>query len=141
MSIEIQERYKLIYQEHHYACDFRVKIFTGWCTIYAALAIAFTWIQNEIPSYSWIITLIGLIITILMYLAELRNRAAIKATKDIGKNIESDGYATIPEEQRYFHKINLYNGITHSIIINIFTTLMIIIFISLSVYLIFCIKK
>jgi len=55
MTIDIAERYKLILAEHHYASDFRVKIFTGWCAIYAALAAVFAWVHTKSPQLTWII--------------------------------------------------------------------------------------
>jgi hypothetical protein len=38
MPIEITDRYKLIFEEHHYASDFRVKIIQGWRLFYGAFA-------------------------------------------------------------------------------------------------------
>ena len=52
MPIDISERYKLIFEEHHYASDFRVKIFQRWCVIYAALAAAFAWVHSASKAVS-----------------------------------------------------------------------------------------
>ena len=70
MSIDILERYKLIFAEHHYASDIRVKIVTGWCLMYAGLAAAFTWVHSESKPLAWIITAAGVIITVFMWLAD-----------------------------------------------------------------------
>lgn len=76
MPADISERYKLIFAEHHYASDFRVKIFTGWCALYAALAAAFVWIYSVSKPVTWVVAVIGIGITLLMWSADIRNRAA-----------------------------------------------------------------
>ena len=116
MPIPISERYKLIFQEHQFSSDYRIKIITGWCTIYAALAVVFVWVQKTIPNLSWFIPVIGIAITVLMWAADYRNRAAIGRSKEVGKNIEKA--EEIPEQQQYFSNLN--KGFSHSITIDIF---------------------
>ncbi len=105
MPIDILERYKLIFAEHHYASDFRVKIVTGWCVMYAGLAAAFVWVHSTSKSLDWIVTAAGVIITVLMWVADHRNRAALRAAKDTGFAIEQDQDADIPTEQRFFARL------------------------------------
>jgi hypothetical protein len=102
MPIEKSAHYKLIFDEHHYASDFRVKIFTGWCAIYAALALAFVWTYSASKSAAWIVVLPGVVITVLMWSADIRNRAALRASKNAGTAIEEDATTGIPENQRFF---------------------------------------
>lgn len=102
MPIEISERYKLIFDEHHYASDFRIKIFTGWCAIYAALAAAFVWMYSVSKPATWVIALVGVVVTILFWFTDIRNRAALRASKNAGAAIEQAEGANIPLEQRFF---------------------------------------
>jgi hypothetical protein len=128
MAIDITERYKLILAEHHYASDFRVKIFTGWCAIYAALAAVFAWTHSTSKPLLWLVALFGLLITLLMWLADVRNRAALQASKDAGAAIEAHEDAGIPEPQRFFPRVRAETRfervITHSFVINMFALVM-----------------
>ena len=132
MPIDIAERYKLIFAEHHYASDFRVKIFTGWCAMYAALAAGFVWAYSASKPLMWVIALLGFLVTLLMWLADYRNRAALRASKDAGTAIEQHEDAAIPDEQRFFARLNPRSCFeelaTHSFAINVFAALMLILF-------------
>ncbi len=130
MPIDILERYKLIFAEHHYASDFRVKIFTGWCVMYAALAAAFVWVHSASKSLAWIVTAAGVIITALMWLADLRNRSALRGSKDAGLAIEEDQDAGIPTEQRFFARLTTESLVekimTHSRAIDVLSITMVV---------------
>lgn len=130
MPIDILERYKLIFAEHHYASDFRVKIFTGWCVMYAALAAAFVWVHSASKSLAWIVTAAGVIITALMWLADLRNRSALRGAKDAGLAIEEDQDAGIPTEQRFFARLTTESLVekimTHSRAIDVLSITMVV---------------
>ena len=132
MPIDILERYKLIFAEHHYASDFRVKIVTGWCVMYAGLAAAFVWVHSASKSLDWIVTAAGVIITALMWLADRRNRAALRASKDAGFAIEQDQDADIPTEQRFFARLTAESRdekiVTHSRAIDVLAIIMIVLF-------------
>ncbi len=130
MPIDILERYKLIFAEHHYASDFRVKIVTGWCLMYAGLAAAFVWVHSTSKSLDWIVTAAGVIITVLMWVADHRNRAALRAAKDTGFAIEQDQDADIPTEQRFFARLETESRVekyvTHSRAIDALSIVMVI---------------
>ena len=139
MAIDISERYKLIFEEHHYASDFRVKIFQGWCVMYAALAVAFAWVHAASRAVTWTITSAGIVVTVLMWLADVRNRAALRASKDAGGAIEQDAKADIPENQQFFTRLATSSSfekfVTHSWAINIFSIVMILLLLAASWYL------
>lgn len=124
MPIDVSERYKLIFAEHHYSSDIRIKIFTGWCAMYAALAAAFVWMYSTSKTTTWIIPVVGLAITLLMWSADIRNRSALRASKDAGAAIERAESAGIPEEERFFERQKTEGCIekllTHSTAINAF---------------------
>ena len=78
MPIDFEERYKLVFAEHRYASDFRAKIIQGWFLTYGALAAAFGWIQHESKENSWIVAVIGILVTIVMWVADYRNQSALE---------------------------------------------------------------
>ena len=139
MPISISERYKLIFEEHHYASDFRIKIFTGWRVMYAGLAAAFVWVHTASKSLSWTITGAAAVITALMWLADVRNRSALRASKDAGAAIESDRTAEIPDAQRFFTRLktdSLFERLlTHSRAIDTFSIFMLVLFVAATWYL------
>ena len=47
MSINIEERYKIIFENYRFASEYRIKLITGWAVIYAALAAASILMQAE----------------------------------------------------------------------------------------------
>jgi hypothetical protein len=102
----------------------RIKIFTGWCALYAALAAAFVWLHSASPKASWIVALAGIAITLLMWSADVRNRSALRASKDAGAAIEATEAAAIPPDQRFFVRQRTEGCIekllTHSVALNLF---------------------
>jgi hypothetical protein len=116
MSISIDERYKQAFEAHRHASDFRGKIVAGWAASYAAVAGAFVWMQANHMSLTWVVTATATAITALMWIADLRNRAAIRRSKDVGASIENDPAAGVPLDQRFF--AGLDKGISHSSAIN-----------------------
>ena len=153
--MSIEERYKLAYGAHQHASDYRAGIVKGWCAMYAALAAVFVWVQNSARPLSCIVTFIGIFTTIVMWLADVRNRSAIGASMEVGRAIENDGDLgiknhrvenggiNVEESQRFFNIIKtqgeaswLKNTVTHSWIINI-TSIVIIVALSVATYLLF----
>lgn len=127
MPIDIAERYRLIIAEHHYAIDLREKIVRGLGLVYAALAAAFVWVQSGPKSISWTITAVAIAVTLLFWVADVRNRAGIRASKAGGTAIEKDPDAGIPTEQRFFERVipdgRLERAFTHSRAIDVFVVL------------------
>jgi hypothetical protein len=125
MPIEITDRYKLIFEEHHYASDFRAKIIQAWCLFYAALAAGLGWTQasTNTKPVSWILTAFAFVITLFMWAADFRHRTALTYSKRIGKAIEESAEAGIPEDQRFFASIKS-RWLTHSLSIDMLTGLM-----------------
>lgn len=139
MPINITERYKLVFEEHRHASDYRMKIVQGWCWIYAALPAAFAWVYSESKPLSWIVTASGVLVTPLMWLADYRNRSAIHASKDIGAAIEEDTGAGISENQRFFARLRTETRrekmLTHSRAIDVFAALMSVLLLLATIYL------
>lgn len=137
--IDIKDRYKLIFDEHHYASDLRVKIFQGWCVIYAAIAAAFVWVQLNLKPLSWVVTGIAILVTVLMWVADIRHRSGLRASKDVGSEIERDPDASIPENQRFFARVVpetfLEKALTHSRAIDYFSIITIVALTLATVYL------
>jgi len=135
MPISIEERYKLICDQFKFTCEYRIKLVTGWFAIYAALAVAFSWIQQASKPLSCIITIAGIITTIYMWLADRRHRPSIGRSKHVGKSIEVDPSAGIPEDQRFFSGID--KGPPHGWLID-FLALIMILFLVLATWYLIC---
>jgi hypothetical protein len=125
MPIDITDRYKLIFEEHHYASDFRAKIVQGWCLFYAALAAGFGWTQanSSAKPVTWVLTAFASVITIFMWAVDFRHRKSLGHSKRIGIAIEESREAAIPESERFFASIKP-GWPTHSLIIDVFAGLM-----------------
>jgi uncharacterized membrane protein len=53
-------------------------------------------------SNSYIVPAVGAVATLLMWLADIRNRDGIGDCRDVGRQIENDPQASIPPEQKFF---------------------------------------
>ena len=138
MAVNVEKRYELIFAEHHYASDFRVKIIQGWCVVYAALAAAFVWVQSAAQPLSWIITAAAGVVALLMWLADIRNRKALGVSKDVGAAIENDAAAGIDEGQRFFVNLapkTLLEKASHSFVIDWFAGVMLVCFVAATIWL------
>ena len=129
MSIDITERYKLVFEAHHYASSVRIKIFTGWCIMYAALAAALSWLYSTSQPLTWVATASAVPLTAMMWFADIRNRSALRASKDAGMAIELDDTAGIPSPQRFFTRLKATTVferlLTHSRVIDAFSIIMV----------------
>jgi hypothetical protein len=123
MTIDITDRYKLIIEEHHYATDFRAKIIQAWCLFYGALAAGLGWTQATVDAHpvSWVFCALASLVTVFMWAADFRHRAALANSKRIGEAIEKS--AEIPNGQRFFASIKS-GWLTHSLVIDLFAGLM-----------------
>ena len=118
MPVSIEDRYKVAFEHHRFVSEYRLSILKMWGALYVALAALFVWTQSKAEWASWVVTVVAIIITVFMWLADWRHRPAIGVLKDMGKAIENDPSAGIPPEQHYFTKLE--KGISHSCIINVF---------------------
>jgi hypothetical protein len=129
MPIDIAERYKLIFEEHHYASSVRIKIFTGWCVMYAGLAAALGWLYSTSQPLTWVATASAVPLTAMMWFADIRNRSALRASKEAGRAIELDDTAGIPPAQRFFTRLKattvFERSLTHSRVIDAFSIIMV----------------
>ena len=115
-SISVADRYRVIAEEHRYASDRRDRIVRGYCFVVAALAVAFTWLQTQSRPLGWIVTLVAVAVTLLMWMADTRNRAGIDATRGAGTAIEEDPAAGVPEEQRFFSRLGGKSWLTRHLL-------------------------
>jgi 8-oxo-dGTP pyrophosphatase MutT (NUDIX family) len=125
MPIEPTDMYRLIFEEHHYASDFRAKIISAWLLLYAALAAGLAWAQanpNSKP-VSWAFSGLALLVTALMWSADFRHRTALRGSKIIGKTIEEASASGIPVDQRYFALL-ADRWFTHTLVIDVVAGLM-----------------
>lgn len=104
MPVDISERYRLAVGQYKLAADIRVKIIQGCGLIYVGLALAFAWAQRGPNRHlSWMVTTAGILATVLMWLAEKRNRSALDDAKEVVAAIEeAEAEPAIPQKQRLF---------------------------------------
>jgi hypothetical protein len=122
MPIDITDRYKLIFEEHHYSSDFRAKIVQAWCLFYAAFAAGLGWTQANASAkpVSWVLSAFACVITVFMWAVDFRHRSSLNHSKRIGSAIEESREAAIPENQRFFASIKP-GWLTHSLVIDMLT--------------------
>jgi len=125
VPIDITDRYKLIFEEHHYASDFRAKIVQAWCLFYAAFAAGLAWTQANVSAkpVSWVLSAFAFVITIFIWAVDFRHRKSLAHSKQIGRAIEESRESAIPESQRFFASIKS-GWLTHSLVIDMLSGLM-----------------
>ena len=104
MPVTIETRYKLALDQLQFASNIRFKILAAWGAVYVAMGTVFVWVQSDanLKEESWLIPLITIGLTVLLWAFDRRNGSAIGAAKDVGEAIEKDEDSDIPEGQRYF---------------------------------------
>lgn len=131
MAIQIEERYKQAFEQHRFTSEVRLKIVTAWGATYVAIAAIFVWAQSTVPSLTWLASVLGILVTLLLWLGDCRNRPALRSARSVGNAIEEA--EDIPEKQRFF--ANIDKGISHSTLLNAFALLTLLLFGSAMVYL------
>jgi len=117
--IDPKELYNQAFEAHRHASDFRARIIGGWAAMYTAFAAIFSWLQaNNHKALTSVVLFAAAVMTLMMWLADMRNRPAIRRAKTIGARIEQDKASDIPEDRRFFSKLEI--GIPHSAIIDVF---------------------
>lgn len=117
-KIDVKVLYDQAFASLRHASDIRVKIVGAWLAMYSAFSGAFVWILVNAKQYLWVVAVAGALMTIAMWFAEHRNRAALGRAKVIGEHIENDPASGIPQERRFF--AGLDEGVRHGILINWF---------------------
>ncbi len=128
MTIEATVLYEQAFGSLRHASDIRVKIVGAWLAIYSAFAAAFVWVLINAKQYLWVIALAAALMTIVMWFADYRNRAAIRQAKSIGEHIEKDPPSGIPESRRFFSKLN--EGVRHGLLIDAFGGVSLVLFVA-----------
>ncbi len=119
MTSERLERYKLIFEAHAHAAEFRATIIRGLLLVYAALAATFAWFQSQAKPFSFVVPLLAAVATMLFWFADRRHRSALSGSKAVGAAIEEE--ANIPANQRFFQKMSdSIQDIRHSTLIDRF---------------------
>lgn len=118
MALDVKDVYQQAFEAHRHASDFRAKIIGGWAAVFTVFAGLFAWSQTNRPDKPWIIPLAGLVLNVMMWLADIRNRPAIEEAKRIGRAIESDTANGLKAEWHFFSKVE--RGVTHSQMIDAF---------------------
>jgi hypothetical protein len=125
VPISIEKRYEQMFAQLRFASEMKFKILAAWGAVYAALAAVFAWMQSsDMKPMSWLAPALGFLVTILFWLADLQNQPALGAAKKAGQAIEEDQVSEIPENQRYFHRLE--KGVRFGVIVNFFAISMLV---------------
>jgi hypothetical protein len=133
MPVSLEERYKIAFEAMKAAAEFRVQVVTGWGILLGTVAALFVWVSTNHQHWTWVASLLGAAITILMWLTDWRHRPAIKRAKLVGEAIEKDPAAEIPASQRYLS--NLDRAVSHSRMIDVVALLLLGLFVMSTIYL------
>ncbi len=118
MTIDPRDLYQQAFESLRHASDFRLKIIGGWAAMYTAFTGIFAWSVEHAPTTMWLVLLAAGVMTVLMWLADRRNRPAIGRAKDMGTFIENDPASAIPTECHFFSGLD--KGVSHSKLIDAF---------------------
>jgi hypothetical protein len=122
MAIETTVIYEQAFKSFRHGSDTRTRLIIAWLAIYGAFATAFVLL---LPSGEQLLCFIllaaALLTTLMMWFADYRNRSAIARAKDIGRHVETDPEAEIPDERRFF--THLERGIPYRVLIDLFAVL------------------
>lgn len=118
MPVDVKDVYQQAFEAHRHASDFRAKVIGGWAAVFTAFAGIFAWAQANRLEGIWVVALAGLLLNVMMWLADHRNRPAIGRAKDVGKAIEEDQANGVKDEWCFFSKLD--KGVSHSCMIDIF---------------------
>lgn len=129
-AIDINERYRQIFEEHRFASEYRLKLLTSWGAVYVALAAVFAWMYKVSRPADWIVPLLGIFVTFLFWAGDARHKHAIGRSKSVGERLEK----RLHDEEKFFRDLN-YN-ISHTFVINVFAILMLILLILAVIWLV-----
>ena len=131
-EIPAQDRYREIFAAHKHASDYRANLVKVWVLMLVALAPFFAWLykEMELRPLTFIVPIIALCVTLVMWSIDCRHRPAIRRAKDAGRAIEIPG---IPKAQRFFE--DLGGGVPHGVMIDRVSKALILIFAILALYL------
>src|SRR5687767_15772853 len=80
--------YELLLEEHRHAGDFRLRLLRGWGLSMGALAVVFAWGHEKLPNVLPLVPAAALLVTLVTWAADCRNRIAIRAARAAGSSFE-----------------------------------------------------
>ncbi len=138
-------------QLHRYFLSWRHQLFAGYLAVLAALAIAFNWAYKNPLDYNsrlWlvIVIVIGVFLTIIFWLLEIRTRQLYRGCQNIARNLEIKmGIAPAEESIKncgvFYELLRMTkDSSSHSRIMNIFFSITLITLVLLALTVIFILK-
>lgn len=119
--ISAEEIYRQAFEGHRSASEFRLKVLGVWGASYAALAAAFAWTAREAPNADWQAPMAGSLATALFWLADRRNRDALRISRTIGEKVEAR--AVPATDERFFTELAKSKETRHGWLIDRFALL------------------
>jgi len=127
--------YKEIGITYRYFLDWRHKLLAGYLITVSGIAIGFSWgyTNPSIKPLSWLILLMGFIVTIIFLCLDIRNRKLYHICQKSGAKIEL--YEKLNDGQGvYTELVNSKSWLSHSIVLNVMYGLAAIVFLLASIY-------
>src|SRR4051812_23212739 len=116
--VETSVIYEQASESGRHNSDSRMKFLGAWLAIYSSLSVAFVWVLDNAKEYKWLVVVAAAIVTLTMWFADQRSRAAMALAREVGQAIEEDAHSGIPEKFRYFSRLAKVGGPSHSSIID-----------------------
>jgi hypothetical protein len=115
--LKVEELYKEVGTNYRYFLSWRHRLLAGYFVILAALSIAFSWLYKKAHSLLWVTFSFGIIITVVFWALEYRNRDLYHACQNTGEQLEKNNAAL----DGIYLNLNKLQGksVTHSLAINI----------------------
>jgi hypothetical protein len=105
MTVEIKERYGRMLTLYCSALKCRLRLLVGLSLAYAAFAAVFLWTRSAAKPFSLASVFFWMCFTALFWFADHCHRSALRQSMKVGIAVERDASAGIPEDQRFFSRL------------------------------------
>ncbi len=88
--LSVRDVYTEVGMNYRYFLTWRHRLFAGYFALLAALGIALSWLAKEAPGWSWTPFAIALVVSLLFWALEIRNRSIYRNIYDSGAACEKE---------------------------------------------------
>lgn len=120
--MDLKDTYSEVGTNYRFFLTWRHKLLAGFLVTIAGLAAGFSWAftNQELKSISWVILLLGILITAVFWALDFRNRALYRACQNVGHEIEKSMEANQVDKYLYGNISKKTDSIiTHSFALNL----------------------
>lgn len=115
-SFKLEELYKEVGINYRFFLSWRHALFAGYLLVVSALSLAFSWLYKEQHSLLWVTFIFGIIITLVFWALEFRNRELYHACQNTGEELEKN-FTSVEGIFTILNKLQV-KKITHSLAID-----------------------